>query len=135
VLSVWSTNDTTMKKEYKFGFMGSGWIAHKMAEALNVVEGASLYAIGSRTQQAADTFAKQYGVAKAYGSYEALVADPEVDVVYVATPHHLHYQNTLLCLNHGKHVLCEKPFAVNGSEVREMLALAKAKNLFLMEAM
>ena len=76
-----------------------------------------------------------YGIEKAYGSYEELVRDPNVDIVYIATPHNLHYENTIMSLDHGKHVLCEKPFAVNGHEVRGMIARAKEKNCFLMEAL
>ena len=124
-----------MTKRYKFGILGTGWIARKMANAFKHVDGATLYAVASRNQQSANSFAKEFKIEKAYGSYEAMLADPEVDVVYVATPHNLHHQNTLLCLDYGKHVLCEKPFAVNGREAREMIDKARAKKLFLMEAM
>ena len=124
-----------MTKKYKFGILGTGWIARKMANAFKHVDGATLYAVASRNQQSANSFAKEFKIEKAYGSYEAMLADPEVDVVYVATPHNLHHQNTLLCLDYGKHVLCEKPFAVNGREAREMIDKARAKKLFLMEAM
>ena len=124
-----------MGRKYKFGILGTGEIARRMATAFKNVEGATLYAVASRNQQSANLFAKECGVEKAYGSYEAMLSDPEVDVVYVATPHHLHHSNTLMCLEHGKHVLCEKPFAVNGREVREMIEKAREKKLFLMEAM
>ncbi len=122
-------------KTYNWGILGTGFIARKMAEALSFVPQARLYAIGSRSKQNALEFASIYKTEKAYGSYEELVSDPEVDIVYVATPHNLHYENTILSLNHGKHVLCEKPFAVNGAEVRRMIEKARENKLFLMEAL
>jgi predicted dehydrogenase len=122
-------------KIYNWGILGTGFIARKMAEALSLVPQSKLYAIGSRQVDTASAFARQYQVEKVYGSYEELAADPNVDIVYVATPHNLHHENTLMSLNRGKHVLCEKPFAVNGREAREMINLAGEKNLFLMEAL
>ena len=122
-------------KSYNWGIIGTGSIARKMAEALPHVPQSRLYAIGSRNMHTAAKFAQQYGVEKVYGSYEELVRDPAVDIVYIATPHNLHYENTIMGLNHGKHVLCEKPFAVNGREVRGMISKAKEVNRFLMEAM
>jgi predicted dehydrogenase len=119
----------------KWGILGPGWIAHKFAEGLKVVENAELFAVGSRKIDNAKKFAREFSVPKFYGSYDELAKDPDVDVIYIATPHILHYENTLLCLELGKHVLCEKPFAMNGKEVRSMIAKAKEKNLFLMEAM
>lgn len=119
----------------KWGILGTGWIAHKFADGLKVVEDSETYAIGSRSFDTAKKFAYEYSVPKVYGSYEELARDPDVDVIYVATPHNLHLENTLLCLDNGKHVLCEKPFAVNGKEVRKMIERAKEKNLFLMEAL
>lgn len=124
-----------MTINYKFGILGTGWIAGKMAEAFAHVRGASLYAVASRSRNTADAFARKHGIEKAYEGYEVLLADPDVDVVYVATPHNLHHQNTMMSLEYGKHVLCEKPFAVNGREVREMIDKAREKNLFLMEAL
>jgi scyllo-inositol 2-dehydrogenase (NADP+) len=122
-------------KTYKWGILGTGFIAQKMADALPFVPQSKLYAIASRKTETANAFAKQYNVEKAYGSYEDLVQDPEVDIVYIATPHNLHYENTMMSLNNGKHVLCEKPFAVNGREVRRMIAKARETKLFLMEAL
>ncbi|HEY1406056.1 MAG TPA: Gfo/Idh/MocA family oxidoreductase, partial [Spirochaetota bacterium] len=122
-------------KKYNWGILGPGWIAGKMAEAMPFVPNANLYAVASRTKAKADDFAGVYSIPKSYGSYEELVKDPDVDVVYVATPHNMHYEHALLALEHGKNVLCEKPFAVNGREVREMIAKAKEKNVFLMEAL
>ncbi|MBC8570730.1 Gfo/Idh/MocA family protein [Zongyangia hominis] len=121
-------------KKIKWGIMGTGWIADKFCTALHACEDAEVYAVGSRTQESADKFAKQYGIPKAYPTYEALVSDPEVDVVYIATPHRLHYENALLCLNHGKAVLNEKAFTVNAKQAREIQELAKEKDLFVMEA-
>jgi predicted dehydrogenase len=122
-------------KTYNWGIIGTGFIARKMAEALPFVPQSRLYAIGSRKLHTANEFASHFKVEKAYGSYEELARDPNVDIVYIATPHNLHYENTIMCLDHGKHVLCEKPFAVNGHEVRRMISKAKEKNLFLMEAL
>ena len=117
-----------------WGIVGTGWIAEKMAEALAVVPGASLVAVGSRTGERAAAFARRYGVPHPYGSYEELAADPGVDVVYVATPHPMHCANTLMALGRGKAVLCEKPFGMNEKEVRRMIASARERDLFLMEA-
>jgi len=122
-------------KTYNWGILGTGWIAKKMTDALPFVPNSKLYAIASRNTETAKAYANQYKIEKSYGSYEELVSDPDIDIVYIATPHNLHYENTILALDHGKHVLCEKPFAVNGREVRGMIAKAKEKNLFLMEAL
>jgi predicted dehydrogenase len=122
-------------KTYRFAILGTGWIAEKMAEALNYVAGAEKYAVASRSMDNANGFAKKWGFAKAYGSYLEAVMDKNVDVVYVATPHNLHFENTMMCLDNGKHVVCEKPLAVNASEVKAMIQKANDKGLFLMEAM
>jgi len=124
-----------MARKIKFGILGTGKIAGKFAEGLSYVDAAELYAVGSRTQKSATAFAEKYNITKVHTGYENLAKDNEVDVIYIATPHNLHHANTLLCLNNNKHVLCEKPFAVNKKEVHEMIALAKQKNLFLMEAL
>ncbi len=124
-----------MQKKYNFGIMATGKIAKKMADALKVVPNAVPYAVASRSQDSANKFAAENGIEKAFGSYESMLEDPALDAVYIATPHNLHFENTMLCLEHGKHVLCEKPFAVNGIEVRKMIAKAEEKNLFLMEAL
>ena len=123
-----------MGEDVRWGIVGTGWIAEKMAEALAVVPGAKLVAVGSRTRERATAFAGRYRVARAYGSYEEVAADPDVDVIYVATPHPMHCPNTLMALGHGKAVLCEKPFGMNEREVRQMIAAARERNLFLMEA-
>ncbi|MBN2743880.1 MAG: Gfo/Idh/MocA family oxidoreductase [Marinilabiliaceae bacterium] len=124
-----------MRSDIRFGILGTGGIATKMSEALPLVEGATMYAVASRSQQQADAFAVRHGFEKAYGSYEALINDPHVDVVYIATPHNLHFSNTMMCIDAGKHVLCEKPFAVNAREVHQMIDRARDKGVFLMEAM
>lgn len=124
-----------MKQEYKIGIIGTGKIAAKMAADLKYVKDVIPYAVASRTQSAADKFAQENGFKKAYGSYQAMAEDPNVALVYIATPHNLHFENTMMCLANGKHVLCEKPFAVNGTEVRQMVHKAEEKQLFLMEAL
>jgi predicted dehydrogenase len=123
------------KENINWGILGCGWIAQQFADALNGTEGAVIYAAASRSQDKADKFAKKNKVEKAYGNYMALIEDPEVDIIYVATPHSHHFANTKVCLEKGKHVLCEKAFTVNTAQAKELLALAKAKNLFLMEAL
>jgi len=123
-----------MNRPIGWGIMGCGAIAHKFVEALIKVSGAKLQAAGSRSMEKARNFANQYGAERAHGSYESLIQDPEVDIVYIATPHNYHRENATLCLNHNKHVLCEKPMTVNASETEELIALARANRLFLMEA-
>lgn len=122
-------------KRYKWGILGPGRIAEKFAEGLKLCNNAVLWSVGSRDAARAEAFAQKFGFARSFGSYEEMVVDPELDVVYIATPHSHHHEQTLLCLNSGKHVLCEKAFALNLKEVEEMVALAKSKNLFLMEAL
>jgi predicted dehydrogenase len=124
-----------MSTKTRWGIISTGNIAGKLAEATRLVPDAELLAVGSRTQSSADAFGETHGIPRRYGSYEDLVGDPDVDVVYVATPHNLHHANTLLALEGGKHVLCEKPMAVNAREAEEMIATARKKGLFLMEAM
>ncbi|QGG96976.1 gfo/Idh/MocA family oxidoreductase [Actinomarinicola tropica] len=106
-----------------------------MARALRHVEGAELVAVGSRSMERAASFAERFGATRAHGSYEALLDDDEVDLVYVATPHSSHRELAVAALEAGRHVLCEKAFAVNAREAREMAAAARASGRFLMEAM
>ena len=122
-------------KSYKWGIIGLGKIAHKFAEDLQKVEGAELYAVASRSLEKAEEFAEKFEVGKRYGSYEELAQDPEVDVIYIATPHVFHYENSMLCIRNKKSVLCEKPMGVNEQQVQEMIAAAKQENVFLMEAL
>jgi len=124
-----------MAEKIRWGILGCGNIARKFAEGLSAVGDAELAAVGSRTQAKAQAFADKFGAARAHDSYEALVADGEVDVVYVATPHALHKDNSILCLEAGKAVLCEKPFTINTVQARQVIDLARKKGLFLMEAM
>lgn len=120
---------------FKIGIIGTGWIADKMAETLKGnPQGCQCYAVSSRTTEKAQAFAQQWGIPKAYGSYEALVQDPDVDLVYIATPHSHHYAHTRLALMNGKPCLVEKAFAANARETEELLALAKSKGLFITEA-
>lgn len=117
------------------GIIGAGWIADKMAETLvNKPQGCQVYAIASRTIAKAQQFAQHWGIEVAYGSYEELVCDPAVDLVYIATPHSHHYAHTRLALEHGKPCLVEKAFMANVRETEEILALAKSKGLFITEA-
>lgn len=118
----------------KVGILGAGNIARKMAETLAVMEDAAAYAVASRDEKKAKSFAAEWGVERAYGSYEEMLEDNQVDLVYVATPHSHHYSHIKLCLEHGKHVLCEKAFTVNAGQAREVLGLAKEKGLLLTEA-
>ena len=112
-------------KTINWGIIGLGNIANKFAQDVLTIEDAHLYAVASRSQENADAFASKYNATKAYGSYDDLVKDPNIDAVYIATPHALHKQNTLLCLEHGIAVLCEKPFAMDADEVNQMIAKAK----------
>ncbi len=124
-----------MPDKIKWGILSTGRIAGKMAEALKRLPDAELVAVGSRGKESADSFADRYEIPKCYGSYSELATDPDIDVIYVATPHNLHKENTILCLENGKHVICEKPIAINARETSEMIEKARAKKLFLMEAM
>lgn len=124
-----------MEKIIRWGILGCGHIARKFATDLLLIEDAKLVAVGSRTQEKANAFGAEFGVEHRHGSYEALASDPSVDVIYVATPHNLHQEDTLLCLQHGKAVLCEKPFAMNARQAKTMIALAQEKKVFLMEAL
>jgi len=119
---------------FKWGILGPGGIARAFAKDLQLLEGHTVAAVGSRTLSNAQEFAKTFG-GTAYGSYEELVADPTVDAIYVATPHPSHKENVITALNAGKPVLCEKPFAVNAHEAREMVAAAEKNGVALMEAM
>lgn len=122
-------------EKIKWGILGLGKIAGKFATGLKDVEGAELYAVASRSQEKAKDFAREHSATKSFGSYEEMLKDEALDVVYIATPHVFHCEHTLFCLNHKKAVLCEKPFAMNKSQVKEMIATAKNQETFLMEAM
>lgn len=119
----------------KMAVLAAGNIAGTMAKTMGQMEQVSCYAVASRSLEKAENFAKEYGFEKAYGSYEEMLRDQEVQLVYVASPHSHHYEHIKLCLEHGKHVLCEKAFTVNEAQAREVFELAKEKNLLLTEAM
>lgn len=123
-----------MKKTYNWAVLGCGKIARKFSSDLKLLPNARLYAAASRDYNRALEFVNELGYEKAYGSYEEMVNDPAVDVVYIATPHSHHHEHTLLCLNHKKAVLCEKAFAINKMEAEEMVNAAKENDTFLMEA-
>jgi predicted dehydrogenase len=120
---------------YNWGILGVGNISHKFAQGLRGAEGANLYCVASRSKQKAREFADRYQIPAYYGSYEELAKDPSVDIVYIGTLHSVHCENTLLCLENKKAVLCEKPFALNVEQVKRMIASAKKNNTFLMEAL
>lgn len=125
-------------KKIKWGIMGTGRIAGKFCDMLSVLaeeEALEIYAVCSREPQKARDFGARYGIGECYGSYEALAADPAVDLVYVATPVGCHYDNVRLCLEAGKHVLCEKTLTEESGQARALYELAQEKQLFLMEAM
>ena len=118
----------------KFGILATGNIANSMAKAVQNLEEIACCAAASRTYEKAKDFADKWGFQKAYGSYEELVSDSEVELIYVASPHSHHYEHAKLCLEHGKHVLLEKAFTVNVSQAEELIALSERKGLLLAEA-
>ena len=124
-----------MTKKIKWGILGLGKIAHKFAQDLLSVNDAELYAVASRSEEKSKSFASKFGAKKYYSSYEDLVKDNSVDAIYIATPHAFHRAHSILCLQHKKAVLCEKPFAMNLQEVEDMIAVAKENNTLLMEAL
>ncbi|MFC5513045.1 Gfo/Idh/MocA family protein [Massilia jejuensis] len=124
-----------MTEAVRWGILGTGKIARAFASALQDVPGAVLAGVASRSLEKADEFATEFRAGAAYGSYEALAAADGIDLVYIATPHPQHAANARLALGAGKGVLCEKPFTMNRREAEEVVALARAHNLFLMEAM
>jgi predicted dehydrogenase len=122
-------------KPVRWGIIGTGQIAKIFAADIPFADNAELKAVGSRNQANADAFGDRFNVPNRYDNYQDLANDPEVDVVYVATPHPAHHDAVIMCLEAGKHVLCEKSFAMNAAEAQEMIDSAKKNNRFLMEAM
>lgn len=121
-------------KKLNWGILGTGWIATEMGDALNRVNG-EIYAVCDVTLEAAQKYAKKYGVKKAYGSADEMIADENVDIVYIATPHNLHHRFLIQSLKAGKHVFCEKAITVNDAQLEEAVSIAKEKNLVIMDGM
>lgn len=119
----------------RWGILGTGKIAHLVASDLQLLPEAELVAVGSRAQERADAFGEEFGVPQCYGSYEALLVEAGVDIVHVATPHTLHVEHAEMAMDAGCAVLCEKPLAINAAEAGRLIATARAKDQFLMEAM
>ena len=124
-----------MSQKIKWGILGLGKIAGKFCDGLQHASNAKLYAVASRDLNKAEEFAAKFEAKKSYGSYEELLKDEAVQVVYIATPHAFHHELAIKCIAHGKAVLCEKPFALNYKQAREMISLAREKNVFIMEAL
>ena len=123
-----------MTDKIRWGILATGWIADLFVKDLQMT-GRAVTAVGSRSQASADRFANTFGIAKSHGSYEALAADPEVDIIYIATPHPHHAAAARLALNAGKHILVEKAFTINAAEAAEIVNLAASKGLVVLEAM
>jgi predicted dehydrogenase len=124
-----------MSRDFKWGIIGLGRIAQKFAEDLNHTEHGILHAVASRSLDKAKDFAAQHQAMYAYGDYEHILNRGDLDAIYIATPHNLHFENTMMCLRAGIPVLCEKPFAMNFDQVQQMVDLARENNVFLMEAL
>jgi predicted dehydrogenase len=120
-------------KKYNWGIIGAGWIASKFAEDIKLLPQADLRAVASRSAERAKQFAEEYDIPVAYGAWEEMAADDDIDIVYVATHHPFHHENTLACLKKGKAVLCEKPFTMNLRELKELVDTARSNKVFLME--
>lgn len=118
----------------KLGILGAGKIAIHMADTVAGMKDVEAYAVAARSEERAQAFAREHGFTRAYGSYEEMLADPQVDLVYIATPHSHHYMHAKMCLEAGKNILCEKSFTVNADQARKLFALAKEKNLLITEA-
>ena len=119
----------------KIGILGAGNIAHTMAKTISKIEDSEVFGIGARDKKRADEFASKFNITHSYGSYEELLDNQEIELIYIATPHSHHYEQIKLCLEYGKHVLCEKAFTINEKEAREVFQIAQDKNLLVTEAM
>ena len=122
-------------EKIRWGILGCGRIARKFASDLKLVTDAELIAVGSRSRESAEKFVQEYPAPHIHDSYEALAKNPDVDVIYIASPHALHHEHVLLCLRFNKPMLCEKAFAINSRQAKEMIAVAREKKVFLMEAL
>lgn len=120
---------------FKFGMLGTGHMAERMADTVRQMKDVDLYAVAARTEERAKHFAKEYGAAKYYNSYQTLMEDEEVQLIYIATPNHLHYEHARACIQHGKPVLLEKPFTLNEQQAQALIDLAEMNQVFLCEAM
>ena len=134
-LTIFKFNINAMNKNYRWGILGAGRIAEKFCEALCFVEGSEVYAVASRDIDKAKTYATKYKATRFYNNYNDLAKDENIDIIYIATPHAFHYEQTMLCLQHKKAVLCEKPMSLSCRQTAEMIAAAAKNNLFLMEGM
>ena len=114
-----------MSEKIKWGILSTGHISGKFAEALCLLPDAEIHAVASRNLPSAAKFAEKHGIVKAHGSYSALAEDPEVDVVYIGTPHSFHLENSVMCMRAGKSVLCEKALTINAREAEEMIRVAR----------
>jgi predicted dehydrogenase len=122
-------------KKVRWGIVSTGRITHQFVRDFEYVENGDVLAVASRRQESADAFAQQYGIARAYSSYGQMLRDPDIDAVYIATPHTLHFQNAVDAIGARKHILCEKPFTVGASDSRKLFRLAEQSSVFVMEAM
>ena len=130
-----SSGEVPAARPVRWGILATGSIAARMAGDLAAAPDAEAVAVGSRSREAAEAFARRFGIPRAHGDWASLAADPEVDVVYVATPHSAHHRAVATCLAAGKPVLCEKPFTLNAAQAEELFALAERHGVLLMEAM
>ena len=124
-----------MGKKYKWGILAPGKMSAKFTRGLKLLDNIELYAVGSRDTERARHFANEFGFKKFYGSYEEFASDPDLEIVYIASPHSHHYAHTMLCLKNKKAVICEKAFALNSLEAEGMIREAELQNVFLMEAL
>jgi len=122
-------------EKVRWGIVSTGRITHQFVQDFQYVPNGEVVAVASRSQQSADAFAGKHGIPRAYAGYQRLLEDPEVDAIYVATPHTMHFQNTIDAISAGKHVLCEKPFTVNPRESKALFQMAEQSTSFVMEAM
>jgi predicted dehydrogenase len=123
-----------MSEKIRWGILGTGNIATSFATGVATMPDAELAAVGSRSQATADAYGDKFNIARRYSSYAELAHDPNLDVIYIATPHSLHLENMLLCFEAGKPVLCEKPFTINAGQARQAIEQARQRKLFAMEA-
>lgn len=132
---IWENSESVMADKIRWGIVGPGKIAHSFAQDLKLVEGGELTAVASRSLDRAKEFADEYGAAYSYGSYQEIFEADTVDVLYIATPHTSHCELSIEAMNHGKHVLCEKPMGIDADQVKMMVSAAKKNEVFLMEAL